>query len=402
MILSLMNKLKCYIGNALMFLFVLVIMIDPTNGLLHLKDKVFIAVVAYCVVAYKIDIKYLAHVLLPIVAIAMSYVLSIMQGNIADMDEVLAAFKSIMPLIMLLWIKHFNVIKIMGIPAVLVCVISITCWLLMLYNPVLESIIYKYNMDHDATMQMSKRTIMGVQIFGCYYKSFVSIMFVMFSVIYGMLNTQKTFAKFGYIILFVIFMFVCAISGTRSTMLLPFAMIGMASYRQIMAHEKVRYLLLPILFIFFVVFLGVVFMLASETSEYSNSIKYAHVGSYIDLFIEHPQYLLFGQGPGTEFYTEGFRAYVVRTEWTYLDLVRNYGIGSLMIMSVFIFPLWRLRKSLSDNYVFGIYCTYIIYLFIAGTNPLLMSSTGMAVILAIYSFMENYDNNEKNVQKECC
>ena len=143
-------------------------------------------------------------------------------------------------------------------------------------------------------------------------------------------------------------------------------------------------------------------MLASETSEYSNSIKYAHVGSYIDLFIEHPQYLLFGQGPGTEFYTEGFRAYVVRTEWTYLDLVRNYGIGSLMIMSVFIFPLWRLRKSLSDNYVFGIYCTYIIYLFIAGTNPLLMSSTGMAVILAIYSFMENYDNNEKNVQKECC
>jgi hypothetical protein len=32
--------------------------------------------------------------------------------------------------------------------------------------------------------------------------------------------------------------------------------------------------------------------------------------------------------------------------------------------------------------------TYIAYLFIAGTNPLLISSTGMLMVLSAYSYME--------------
>ena len=79
----------------------------------------------------------------------------------------------------------------------------------------------------------------------------------------------------------------------------------------------------------------------------------------------------------------------METEWTYIELIRVYGVFSLLILSVVFFPVYRLwRFAKKDTFSFGIWGTYIIYLFIAGTNPLILSSTGMIMILAIYSYLE--------------
>ena len=131
-------------------------------------------------------------------------------------------------------------------------------------------------------------------------------------------------------------------------------------------------------------------MLLMEEDEPSNLVKYAHLASYKELFNENPLYLLLGQGPATEFYSIGFRKMTLKTEWTYLELLRNYGMLCLPILYVILRPLFELIKlSFKYDSALTIAAAYIIYLVIAGTNPLLLSSTGMLVILSAYSFLEH-------------
>ena len=63
------------------------------------------------------------------------------------------------------------------------------------------------------------------------------------------------------------------------------------------------------------------------------------------------------------------------TEWSYMELLRCYGLFSLFIIGVLLYPLknfWtQVRK---DDFMAGIFATYIVYLLVAGTNPLLLSS----------------------------
>ena len=395
------SEIKRYTGNVLMTLFCLVVMLDPTGSITHLKDKVFVLLVAFNIVAYKPDYRYLLHILVPIAVIFFCYVMATVQGNIPDDDEMIALLKSVAPLILLLWVGRYNIIKQMSVPAVLICIITIVCWVLTQTNEIFEQLIYKFVVDHDMTMKISRRSIMGFEIHGCYYKSFVTVMFTMYIVIYNMFNSSGWFYRSCYVLLFTLFFFASSVSGTRSSMLLPFAMIGMVSYRQILSYHKVRYVLLPVLAIFLFVFVFFVITLASETSELSNTIKYGHLNSYIDLFVENPLYLILGQGPATQFYSEGFRRFTYVTEWTYIELLRNFGILSLLILGVFIFPLvclWKYARK--SNYVFGIFCTYVIYIFIAGTNPLLLSSTGMIMILAIYSFKDGIEKNRIDIKSK--
>ena len=108
----------------------------------------------------------------------------------------------------------------------------------------------------------------------------------------------------------------------------------------------------------------------------------------MELFETHPLYLLLGQGPGTAFYSEGFHSMTYTTEWTYMELLRNYGIFSLLIFAVMVYPLTQLYKLRRDRRVAAMMFAYIFYLLIAGTNPLLISSTGMLVLLTIYSYTQ--------------
>ena len=64
-----------------------------------------------------------------------------------------------------------------------------------------------------------------------------------------------------------------------------------------------------------------------------------------------------GQGPGAFMYSEGFNKVVFKTEWTYLELVRNYGLFSLIIIGVFAKPLLRcgnIEEMLFSNACFSL------------------------------------------------
>ena len=233
-------------------------------------------------------------------------------------------------------------------------------------------------------IMMTHRNFLGFEVFGMYYKSIISFIFSLYTFYYIIFNKKKK--RIFNIIGAGIVSFAFAISGTRATMLLPFAMIVMVSYKTVLGYKKMRYFIYPILALFVVMFLFVVFRLATQEGEASNAIKYAHLDSYFSLFGENPLYLILGQGPGSLFYSEGFNRWTAITEWTYFELLRNYGLLSIVIFIVLALPLKTLWKHRENDFHFGVMCSYVLYLMIAGTNPLLISSTGMIVVIAMYSY----------------
>ena len=76
------------------------------------------------------------------------------------------------------------------------------------------------------------------------------------------------------------------------------------------------------------------------------------------------------------------------TEWTYLELLRGYGLFAFLILAVMLWPIFKLYKMRRNRNVAAMMMAYIVYLVIAGTNPLLISSTGMLIILTIYSYTQ--------------
>lgn len=385
------EKICRWIGNVLFTLLILAIMLDPTDTVTHLKGKFFILLVGFSAVVYTPDWKYLVHILLVYAVVTITYIFAELQMNIIDYDRLLAVYKAFSPLVMLLWIRHYDVIRLSIFPAIIACLMIFVLFIVACSSEVLEYGMFLFFSSHDDMVMMSHRYFFGIKIFGMYLKSFVSLMFAMFIMFYYMFNASKWRKRILYAIGAILFTVSFLVSGTRSTMLLPFAMFGVVSYGYIARTRFTKYFTYPLLALFAFVFLAIVLLLASETGELSNEMKYAHLASYTQLFTSHPEYLIFGQGPATKFYTLGFRRFTDETEWTYLELIRNYGVFCIAILLVVLWPLFKMIRKSNDVYKWGITTTYFIYLMIAGTNPLLLSSTGMIIILMAYSFVERMD-----------
>ena len=85
------------------------------------------------------------------------------------------------------------------------------------------------------------------------------------------------------------------------------------------------------------------------------------------------------------------------TELSFFDLIKNFGcFGTLLIVICLLYPLLNLynNNSLSKLAKFSIAISYIAYLFDAGTNPLLISSTGFMIVCAMFYI------SDKNLYRE--
>ena len=235
-------------------------------------------------------------------------------------------------------------------------------------------------------------------MFVMYLKSYVAFVFIIAYYFYVVFSgVHRNILTFIYLF-FICFAF--SVSGTRSTMLLPTFMLIIVGYITSANKKYAKYILYPIIFIIGLAFIILLIALISDTGEASNAVKYGHIPSYIQLFEEHPEYILIGQGPGAFMYSEGFNKVVFKTEWTYLELVRNYGLFSLIIIGVFAKPLITMWKHRRDAFCKCMFFAYLSYLLIAGTNPLLLSSTGMIVLLMAYSYEESITSQDVNKQQK--
>ena len=379
------QRLVQYGGDFLFSLLIFVIMFDPNNSILGLKNAFFVLFVAYNMAFFRPDFHYVPSIIIIISVITLCYCFAVLRQNQVDLEVVVDTLKGFSPLVLLLWIRNYDVIKLSIFPAMIICLILVVLYILASSDPMIEGLIWGFMGEHDNVIMMSHRSFYGVEIFGMYYKSMVCLTFVLGVCYYSFFNSNG-WKRLAMFLPFLLGSFAFLVSGTRSSMLIPFFIGGLILYQKVRYTRYAKYLFYPLLVIFAMMFLSFLLLLALETEESSNMIKYGHLKSYMDLFNDNPGYFLFGQGPGTGFYSSGFKRFTTITEWTYVELLRNYGIWSLLIMAVILKPLLTFYRERRDNLTFVIMICYVGYLLVAGTNPLLISSTGMLMVLSAYSY----------------
>lgn len=174
------------------------------------------------------------------------------------------------------------------------------------------------------------------------------------------------------------------LSGTRANMIGAISLFLYTLYIHLEKRKK-KYMLFLMLVVGIILLPKIIEILLNSffsADEKSMNIKTGHLKSYIDLFLENPSIFLFGSGTGALFYSVGSNALRSITELTYFESIRVFGIILCIPLGCFLLlPLVKLTGLLRMS--------YLMYLFIMGTNPLLYSSTGMTAIVFIYANLKN-------------
>lgn len=164
-------------------------------------------------------------------------------------------------------------------------------------------------------------------------------------------------------------------TGTRANIFAALLVVGLIYiYNLYFVRRKVY--ITVFLCLIFMLFAGIMLFLLLTVKNSSSDMKDAHMISYNILFSEHPSYILFGQGPGAYFYDVGWKNFCTNTEMSYMELLRMFGIFfTVMIISLYCYPfIYFIKRQNLENFCISI--SYLAYLFIAGTNPLLIGPTG--------------------------
>lgn len=186
------------------------------------------------------------------------------------------------------------------------------------------------------------------------------------------------------------------VSGIRANVLFPVLFILLYILFNVKNKYKIfKYMIFIFIFATLMLFLDDLILIFKEVfiskGAISDTIRLGHIQGIKELFVNKPWIILFGSGMGSEFYSYGINSLTSSIEWSYVDLFRQMGIFFFMIFMFFVLAPFVFIKKIA---IYKKY-SYITYLFIAATNPLLFSSTSYLVFIYMYI---NYYNNQKNIK----
>lgn len=198
---------------------------------------------------------------------------------------------------------------------------------------------------------------------------------------FGKFRQQKNTLN---LLIFVFTTFSLALTGTRAHVLIalgfiPVYMLLNSTYKSILtASATLVILVIATLTIEDTRDLANSFFSVSETS---NSMKLSLIDGYWEVFAT-PHTLLFGQGFNAHEWSTPLRAMIAiednasKTELTYLELIRVFGIGLASLLVGTLFVLVKKMKGLRTDLQW-IHSGFTIYLVNAALNPYLFSVNGM-------------------------
>lgn len=385
-------------GNVLLFIFLLVLMVDPSDKVLHLKGIAFVSFVAYNAAFLKPDFTFLPSLLMPFIAVVCGLLSSQILGVPIDADFAIATCKAFFTLILLLWVRYYNFLRVAKYTAIIFAFLAICIFLAAASNKLIRAGLWTFQEQHEHCFDLANRSFLGVELFGISFNSTISTTLPLFAATYAFLTVKKH--RFWNFLEMCLVTTLFIISCSRSTMMLPFVILSLAFYLRYKDSKYVKLMIYPIVLLIGVGLVVLIFKFASEKGETSNTIKFAHLYSYGKLFHYNPEYFILGQGAGSYFFTFGFRRMVTLTEWNYLEILRICGLFSVGIFYILIYPFYYLKGFLKDKFTFGITVSYFVFLLVAGTNPMLIGSSGMSVMLMIYCFMSRFykTNNTTHIR----
>ena len=235
---------------------------------------------------------------------------------------------------------------------------------------------------------MSHREFLGLPIRQIFYRTAPLLTITLPVYYYRLLFTNAS--KRNNLICSLLFFGALLGTGTRASMLAAMLIVTTISIYKIFISRwgKVIFILGGSLLLY---------KLVTDTGEQSLEVKKGHVTSLIHE-IKQPSTLIVGQGIGSQYFSAGFNANTAQSEVSYLEIIRMFGlIGGGLLFCLFLIPVYLCLKNKPDAY--GAFALgYISYLFIGGTNPLLVSSTGMLVICVAFSYSSHKQIGTYNEQ----
>lgn len=246
------------------------------------------------------------------------------------------------------------------------------------FLPALFEILYGFSVEKHNAIITTSRDMLGVGVGMFYYKTSPLVLFS-----FSYYFSRAIFPgprRLAALLAVIVFGATLLFSGARANFLCA---VFVASILLMFAFARRAGWAIAFLFILAgtTAFAMTVVVKLANPAEASNTIKLLHVQSYEREFTDHPSSLLWGEGADTSFYSEGFRDWATDTELSYLELVRVYGVPiTLAFLVCLALPL----KSLFRTRRYDLLLAYIGYLFICGSNPLLISSTGFLAICGVW------------------
>lgn len=370
---------------------VFVLIVDPGDLIFRLKIPLFALVFLvwfglklYQPIKVNFDVVYISLIFffIPLVGISVG----LLQNTMQDFAFALGFVKSfsIIVLTIVIFDLNININKYLIWFCLAIPLIIIPIYYFITSGNGAIAPIVSYLTKKDVA-KFSNRDFYGYKVIMLYYRTSPLLVFPL---AYYFKNLLYGNSKFIAFILVALFFVTLILSGTRANMVAGVFVIGYLLFYFLKNRKnKLAFILVSI----GLIFASILFLksLSFDQRDASADVKSGHYNSYKQVFDNHPEYLLWGQGLGSKFYSSGSGAELSQTELTYFDLVRWFGIPlAIGLFFLLLYPVIYLvqNKRITKNNLYLI-VAYLAYLFIAGTNPLLVSSTGMLVILTMYSFL---------------
>lgn len=385
----------------LYILMLLSVIIDTTGEVLHFKIFFF----SFLFIGIRdIKIKRLTPLFIFILIYTISFTYAIVSNKNLDFTEAFRMLYASLALLLLCFVenKEFENIYYFSKFCIYISIISIVILVLVIFSPILRTAITGFVKRHnDFIWIILGRELVGHKIYGVFYPSALlcTVPLALYSSLYFYTKKRK-------FLLYSLLLFTCLFqSCTRANMLSGLVIILFSFYAYLFYNKKevsfagivvsVAMLCVIVLFIFFI----------TDTGEKSLQTKQLHFVSYMELFDTNPiEFLLIGNGPRSIMYSYGSHKFLSHTELSYLDLIKDFGlIQTVVYMLVVFYPVFLLFKTVyMPKFIkYTLIISYLLFLFIEGTNPYLFSLSHFFMMGFIYS-LSNENCFRKFLIREGC
>lgn len=393
-----MNKLTNFLVNT----FFVVAIVDAANIFTGLKTKLFVILLIFLIFTHNSCLqkgyfkKFGIIVLISIVCYLCGRVYDYPCNN-SFFAQYTMSFSL---LLILAWEKYIHVEKGMWIAANLLAYGTILAYFLCFVFPQFEQIITDFvnNSEETRVIYISSRTFLGLNFDGVFYTPLAFVVLPCSIVLYRLFNNIGS--KYNNLYLAILYSFALFCGGNRACLMcIVILWGGFGIFMLVSKYPIVKVILVPICAMGI---LALFFAFSNEKGEDSNDIKQLHLLAYKQLWTSNPLAYLTGMGAGSKIYSPGFHAKTELMEWTYLELVRLYGIFSVYILYIFYEPVYRLWKN-RKKYYYGMPVAMGCFLYMISSygNPYLINSTGFCLLIYLYSYIANCKRKNEKKDSNC-
>lgn len=279
-----------------------------------------------------------------------------------------------------------NFDRVIVVAGVILCLFTLAAGVFLLAMPdtAMGELALRYFIEYSMGARGSRS--FGEESAFMFHAGTAPFLFLPFGIVIRRVIDRFTFAGFLCVLLFL-----AAILATTSRALL-LACIGLTAYlfaRRMRPAVAAGFVLLGSFFALLALFLvGALSDLFSAT-ETSNSIKIGHVVSYVDNLTLREIFL--GNGLASIYFSSGQGQFLSHTEITPLDMMRYLGVP-LTLFLYFLILRPTLRFVPTPESVFAS-VLMLIYCVISLTNPVLLNSYGLLVVVWYWTKVVSVSGN---------